>query len=149
VVTDQYGRAGVPPGGYMITECKYSINQPWHKRACKILSEHAVANKFTLITQGRDLLIWDLDDTMGIVMWNQRPKSAEFLEYVSKNFQIIDIQKKTPQYITKALDQAELYRPWLPENISWFLPTVCLGQKNAKRRIMVCRNKSYEEQGNV
>lgn len=121
----------------MIVECKYSIDQPWQRMASKLMADHKTENKVPLVTCD-DLLIWDLDDTAKVLtnLYGMTVDKCNLLHVVER-FIVIPAPKKVPKYIRNELGQACSYGDWAWKGSNFWIPTVCLGQQGAHRRVML------------
>ncbi len=114
----------------VIIECKYSINQTWHKKIFDILNE----SKAPTIVRCREYLFWDMEDT-AVLMNELQGKAFFYLMYHG----FVTIDDKPSKKIEEAMLQALEYRKeFILDSENW-LPLVCLGQKSSKKRIIYTR----------
>lgn len=129
----------IPLGDWLI-ECKYSINQPWHRLIVNEMDELAGWNtaKTVPLVVTENLLCWKMTDSSYIIKQLALAKGFELFN----NITIGSLDKYVPKYINEMLDQAEGYTT----NTEWgrtpFMSMVCIAQKSSKTRICIVRNET-------
>lgn len=118
----------------IIVECKYSVYQPWQRMAHSLINKFGKYNNVCILTCD-NLVLWNLEDTKSILS-AIHIKKADPVNLIS-NYSIIPLSKKVPKYIRRALGQAASYSDWIQLREGLWIPTLCLGQRGAHKRIMV------------
>lgn len=121
----------------MIVECKYSQDQAWQRMASEIIQKHKTKNRIVLVSC-EDVLLWDLDDTAKVLtnLYGMSVDKCNLL-HIAERFSIIPALRKVPKYIRQEIGQASSYGAWTWKGSNFWIPTVCLGQQGAHRRIML------------
>lgn len=118
----------------LIVECKYSQDQPWQRFVSELMDDMSLNDSVKIVTC-EDLVIWDLEDTD--VVLTDIFAHMDVLHLI-KNYSVIAAKKKVPKYIRQMLGQVASYGSWVPDGCSSWIPLVCLAQKRARRRIIIC-----------